>query len=183
VTFVFLGSDNGRIHIWSTLSGNEIKVWQTPNSTEVVSVVRWNPRMMMVVISRLGSCFVCNNTNLHSLIYYPFSLEMFTFCVMYVVLCFRLQLVQMIWGSGYPPQLSTIRRVQNHKQRDSLQWERDSIENQIIGTHTQREKKRKGNVLHSICSTQHTQHEVQLKDNNHLKRLHCCSVDYLLSLV
>lgn len=46
--FVLSGSDNGKIHIWSTITGKEIKIWETPKNSEIVSVVRWNPRMMMV---------------------------------------------------------------------------------------------------------------------------------------
>jgi COMPASS component SWD2 len=48
--FVLSGSDNGKIHIWSTITGKEIKIWETPKNSEIVSVVRWNPRMMMVTI-------------------------------------------------------------------------------------------------------------------------------------
>eukprot|EP00026_Physarum_polycephalum_P012220 Phypoly_transcript_12505.p1 GENE.Phypoly_transcript_12505~~Phypoly_transcript_12505.p1 ORF type:complete len:341 (+),score=32.28 Phypoly_transcript_12505:94-1023(+) len=59
--YVLSGSEDGSIHVWQTLSGKEVAVWN--GHAAPVGVVQWSPRAMMVAsgCSALGFWIPFNN--------------------------------------------------------------------------------------------------------------------------
>lgn len=44
--YVLAGSDDGSIHVWETLTGEEIAIWS--GHSQAVQLVRWNPKQQAV---------------------------------------------------------------------------------------------------------------------------------------
>jgi WD40 repeat protein len=46
--FVFLGSTDGRVHVWRTTDGEKLTTFTTDNSSDCIQCVQFNPKSFML---------------------------------------------------------------------------------------------------------------------------------------
>ena len=90
ITFVVLGSTDGRIHVWRAASGEKLTTFTTDNSSDCIQSVQFNPKSFMLATVSTNMVSIELRITLiqfFSSRYFGYHRSM-TIRVVYLIMCF-----------------------------------------------------------------------------------------------